>query len=264
VPATITTSTLAAGYTQQTLADALVAAFEAAWGAPASRYTINTTLRAVWAIAPLQGGDRNIWFVLDVGNTYLVQCGTTTSFTAPSTTGSVITHSSSTFSSTASPVALTMIRLPNEMTLLCLNQGASQRGFFGLITPPTLSSWWVRANASPWLMISSGTFGTAVTHTTGPHAYGPSPTNIHTGYSNFNTVGILSSLYENPALGRRELVPHLSFCAQYGVAGFTSADLALMSASGLAQWDVLVVSPGVEEYLMFTPPSNQAYAVRTV
>lgn len=262
MPATITTSTLAAGYTQQTLADALVGMFEPILGTPASRYTISTTLRAVWAITPLQAGDRSIFFVLDVGSTLVVQAGITTSFTAPSTIGAVTTQSSATFNATASQINMTMIRIPNELTLLCLNQGASTRGFFGLVTPATLSSWWVRANASPWLLVSSGSMGTFVTHTASPNAYGS--TNITTSHANFGNKSLLSTIFENPALGRRELVPHFGYGANSGFAGFTSADLVDLAASGLAQWDTVVITPGVEEYLMFGAPSNQAHAVRTV
>lgn len=262
MPATVTTSILNGGYTQQTLADAIVAAYQPVLGTPLNRVTSGTDLRAIWLLPKKESGDKDLYFVIDVSTTHIVNARTATAYTAPNTLTQLVSQSSATFSATSSSVNFSLFSISGECVLLMMTQGVSTRGYFGVIQPATLSSWWARANFSPWLLFSGSSFGTCATNGTAPNVYGLA-FNAAIAYTNFTARSLHTAQFENPAIGRRDVVPVITYSSQYGYAGSSSPDLAYGATNGLALFDILVVQAGVEEYVLVEASTTTGFAIRT-
>lgn len=264
MPATVTTANVEAGYNQTILMNALVAQFSSVWGTPVYQGVgSGTELRAVWSVPPLQAGDKATFFVLEVTTSFTVSCRMAQGFVSPNTFANIVTQSSATFSASSSSIALTLVRVTNELVLLLMVQGSGTRGMFGLISPAELSTWWLRSNAGPWLLISTSSLTSSVTYFNNPQPFTPTG-NVQplTANITLRSVGGVSS--ENPALLKREVFSPVIFASSAAFFGVSGLEMGHCAASGLAQFDTLVVQSGVEEWLFLDSNAQIGFVVRTV
>lgn len=241
--ATVTTANLAAGYTQATLADALVAILTPAYGAPV-RSNVSGTLRAVFGPLPkAQAGDRDVWAVLEVTTSFIVTHQLTSSFAAPSTVGPLTGATGGVFGSTGSPIQLTLFHKPGEFAILALSQ-SSTRLYCGALMPLDLPATWVRATHIPAFNLCSS---------------GMASLNMFSGALNPYNVNQSVALRspsavttEDAASTKRDVLPVLYYSITVANLGHTSPDLAAGAANGTTFLDKIQISAG-EEYVILEP-----------
>lgn len=133
--------------------------------------------------------------------------------------------------------------------------------FLGYLRPENKPTWWDE-NSFPYCFIPLSSSNWLTWYTAGITPYTGSLSTSGRVQSNF-TVSQMANV--NPITNRRDIVSGLMLFAasNEGIAGRTSNDVAMVSATGLARRDAIQVAAGVEEYLLLLPTAGGP-AIRTI
>lgn len=158
--------------------------------------------------------------------------------------------------SAASPVFFTGYDHP-ELKGVILEQGANVIPL--MYARPQKPSWWTE---EAWLfgfIPQNNTFAAYVSVTGTANPYNSSSTYLPSSFTAMSTT--------NPITNQRDILPGVVIFAAgatQGVAGRFSADVVHCSATGLTRFDILQVTPGVEEYQLLQAGAAGAIALRVI
>lgn len=261
VAAVRTTSTLAPTVTQANLTAAIRAAFIAAGfgAAPFDEYTDGSNAtHLIYEVISDAVATRGR-FYLDVQTTAtlavshrLLQDWNTAAntFAVGSAFSTAVTFSA------ASPVFFTGYNHA-ELKGVILEQGANAIPL--MYARPQKPSWWTEETWLFGFIPQSNTFAAYVSVTGTANPYNSASTYNPSSFAAMSTI--------NPITNQRDILPGVVIFAAgatQGVAGRFSADVVHCSATGLTRFDILQVTPGVEEYQLLQAGAAGAIALRVV
>lgn len=261
MPATKRIDQLLANYTRVTLLDKLEAVLAAAgWGVKVERWAVNANLdRLVYGPHPVRvAGDKPVYSVFELSNTFALSHVLTTSYTvATHTVGPITFQQNIVFAATTQPVNLLTLEKSTEVRLLLLVQGTTV-GVFGLLWPLELPGWWDRGAFPPVLAVG-GTVLDSVYLFSG--ALNPwNSGGVQETRPNVRSPAEMQ--VANTVTNARDIVPYLGYSNNRAYLGRSSDDLGRAATSGLAALDTLAIPSGSEEWVLLAAAAT-GVVVRT-
>lgn len=261
VAATRTTSTLAPTVTQASLTTAIRSAFIAAGfgAAPFDEYTDGSSVthliyEVVFDAVATRGRmylDVQVTTALAVSHRLLQDWNAAANtFVTGSSFSTAVTFSA------ASPIYFTGYNHA-ELKGVILEQGSSSIPL--MYARPQKPSWWTEDAWVYAFIPQTNTFAAYVGLT--------GTANPYNSASTYNPSSFAAMSVVNPITNQRDILPGVVIFAAgatQGVAGRFSADVVHVSATGLTRFDVLQVTPGVEEYQLLQAGAAGAIALRII
>lgn len=143
----------------------------------------------------------------------------------------------------------------NESRIIGVRQSNTIQ-FLGYIYPENIPTWW-NENSSLYAFIpAANTFNTLNGAAAGNSPYG---NGVYT-----SSLGRTQMASSNPVTSKRDVVTGILLYsnANQGAAGRTSDDLVMVAGSGLGTYDLIQVTPEVEEYTILSASAG-GLALRT-
>ena len=248
--ATRTDTFLAPTITQQTLYDAIKAAFiNAGFSAPYDEYVSGTDKIVVYAIALDAAKTYGTSYLrIRLTNTFIVgqQLYSTWNFaTHAGTNGSSeVTYTAFT---TNAQINFTALNGSNEYRLSLLSQGTNFINL-GFVAPINKPAWWDLNAWNYCFLFANNTFALFRSTLLNPYA--------NSDHDSFLNTSRLSTA--NNQTNRRDLLPGIIFLTQtnQGISGRSSDDLVMLAGAGTTRYDVVQIPNDTKQYLVLNPAAG--------